>query len=159
MTKRLYAKLTVGKLLTNGLKIHDLSSFGRLSEMLNSDKFTEMAPDEVEASFTVKDGRVIFQPFSMDFEESNIVASGSHGIDNTLDYLLDLNIAKIDLGAGANDMLRGLSLLAAGAGIRIPESDYVKVKAKITGTFDKPKVTTDLTGNLRSSSETVVKAV
>jgi vacuolar-type H+-ATPase subunit H len=144
---------------TNGLKIHDLSSFGRLSEMLKNEKFEEIAPDEVEASFTVKNGRVIFKPFAMDFEESTIIASGSHGIDNSLDYLLDMKIAKSDLGAGANDMLNGLSLLAAGAGIRIPESDYVKVLAKIKGTFDNPKVTTDLTGNLRSTGETVVKAV
>ena len=148
-----------GKMYTNGLKIHDLSSFGRLSEMLNNEKFKEMAPDEVEASFTVKDGRVIFQPFNMNFEESTIIASGSHGIDNSLDYLLDMNIAKSDLGTGANEMLKGLSLLAAGAGIQIPESDYVKVLAKIKGTFDKPKVTTDLTGNLKSSGETVIKAV
>jgi hypothetical protein len=148
-----------GDMLTNGLKIHDLSSFGRLGEMLNNDKFVEMAPDEVEASFTIKNGRVIFQPFTMDFEESTIIASGSHGIDNSLDYVLDMNIAKSDLGAGANEMLRGISLLAAGAGIRIPESDYIKVLAKIKGTFDKPKVTTDLTGNLRSSGETVSKAV
>ncbi len=148
-----------GKMFTNGLRIHDLSSFGRLSEMLNNDTFKEMAPDEVEASFIVKDGRITFQPFTMDFEGSTIVASGSHGIDNTLDYRLDMNIAKSDLGKGANDMLKGLSLLAAGAGIRIPESDYVKVLAKIKGTFDKPKVTTDLTGNLKTSGETVVKAV
>lgn len=148
-----------GKMNTDGLKIHDLSSFGRLSEMLDNNKFEEMAPDEVEASFTVKDGRIMFQPFTMDFEESTMIASGSHGIDNSLDYLLDMNIAKSDLGAGANDMLNGISLLAAGAGIRIPESDYVKVRAKITGTFDKPKVTTDLTGNLKSSGETVSKAV
>jgi hypothetical protein len=69
--------------------------------------------------------------------DSEMTVSGSHGIDHTLDYVFDMNIAKSDLGQGANDMMRGLSVLAAGAGIRIPESDYIKVKANITGTFSR----------------------
>jgi len=148
-----------GEMYTQGLKIHDLAAFGLLSEVLKNDKLKDIAPDEVEASFTVKDGRIMFQPFDMAFESSKIKMSGSHGIDMTLDYILDMDIAKSDLGQGANDLMNGMALLAAGAGIKIPPSDYVKVKAHITGTFDKPKVATDLSGNLKSARETVVETV
>jgi cell division septum initiation protein DivIVA len=127
--------------------------------MLNTDKFTDIAPDEVEASFTIKEGRVRFNPFDLAFESSVIHMSGSHGIDMTLDYLLDMNIAKSDLGKSANELISGMSLLAAGAGIKIPPSDYIKVKAKITGTFDNPKVATDLTANLKSATEQAVEVV
>jgi hypothetical protein len=148
-----------GKLFTSGLEIHDLNSFVKLSQMLQNDKFTDIVPDEVEASFTVRDGRISFTPFDMAFESSKITMSGSHGIDLTLDYLLDMDIAKRDLGKGANDLMNGMALLAAGAGIKIPQSDYVKVKANIRGTFNEPRVTTDLSGNLKSASETAVEAV
>ena len=36
----------------------------------------------------------------VDFDESKITVSGSHGIDMTMDYLLDMDIAKSDLGEG-----------------------------------------------------------
>ncbi len=147
-----------GRMFTRGLQIYNLNSFVRLSELLKNEKFREMAPDEVDVNFTVRDGRVMVDPFDMEFDDSKITVSGSHGIDLTMDYLLDMNIAKSDLGEGANELMNGLSLLASGAGIKIPESDYVKVKASITGTFNKPKVRTDLSGNLKSSGETV-KAV
>ncbi|MEN8227178.1 MAG: AsmA family protein [Bacteroidota bacterium] len=147
-----------GRLFTRGLQIYNLNSFVRLSELLKNEKFREMAPDEVDVNFTVKDGRVMVDPFDLDFDDSKIAVSGSHGIDQTMDYSLDMNIAKSDLGEGANELMNGLSLLASGAGFKVPESDHVKIKAKIAGTFNEPKVTTDLSGNLKSSGETV-KAV
>lgn len=148
-----------GLMYTKGLKIYDLNSFVKLSDVLKNDKFKDIAPDEVEVSFKVRDGRVMIAPFDMAFESSNINMSGSHGIDMTLDYLLDMNIAKSDLGKGANELMNGMALLAAGAGLNIPQSDYVKVKAKITGTFNEPRVATDLSANLKSARETVQEAV
>jgi hypothetical protein len=148
-----------GELFTRDLQFYNLDGFVRFSEMLKNEKFREIAPDEVYVGFSVMDGRIRFNPFDMKVYDSEMTVSGSHGIDHTLDYVFDMNIAKSDLGPGANDMMRGLSVLAAGAGIRIPESDYIKVKANITGTFTEPSVKTDLSGNLRSGGETVREAV
>jgi vacuolar-type H+-ATPase subunit H len=148
-----------GQVFTKGLQFYRLDEFIRFSEMLKNEKFQEMAPDEVYLAFIIQDGRIVFDPFEMKVYDSEIMASGSHGIDHTMDYLLDMKIAKSDLGAGANEMMRGISALAAGAGIKIPESDHVKVKANITGTFSKPMVKTDLTANLRSTGETVKEII
>jgi len=148
-----------GHIFTRGLQLYNLKSFVKLSELLKNEKFRNLAPDEVNVAVTVKDGRVMVDPFDIDFDNSKITVSGSHGIDLTMDYLLDMNIAKSDLGAGANEMMTGISALAAGAGFKIPESDFVKVKAKITGTFNDPKVSTDLSGNLKSSGEAVKEVV
>jgi hypothetical protein len=148
-----------GQMYTRELQFYRLNDFVRFSEMLKNEKFQEMAPDEVYVGFSVQDGRIIFNPFDMKVYDSEMTVSGSHGIDHTLDYLMDMKIAKSDLGAGATDMMKGITVLAAGAGIRIPESDYVKVKANITGTFNNPRVKTDLSANLRSTGETVKAAV
>ena len=148
-----------GDAKTQGLSFYNMKEFIPLSDVLKNEKFNEMAPDEVDVGFTVRDGRVIFNPFSMDIYESEIIVSGSHGIDLSLDYKLDMNIAKSDLGAGANEMIQGISLLAAGAGLKIPQSDYIKVLANIRGDFNNPKLSTDLSGNLKSAGETVQAAV
>ncbi len=147
-----------GRVFTRGLQIHNFNSFVKLSELLKNEKFRNMAPDEVDLELAVQDGRVNVAPFDMNFDDSKITASGSHGIDLTMDYLLDMKIAKGDLGEGANELMNGINALASGAGFHLPESDFVKVKAKITGTFRDPKISTDLSGNLRSTSETVKTA-
>jgi hypothetical protein len=147
-----------GRIFTRDLQFYNMTSFVRLSELLKNEKFREMAPDNMDIKFRVRDGRVIVDPFEMKFADSRTTVSGSHGIDQTMDYLLDMDIAKNDLGAGANDLMQGISLLASGAGIKIPESGTIKVKARITGTFGDPKITTDLSGNLQSKGETVKEA-
>ncbi|MCK5137036.1 MAG: AsmA family protein [Bacteroidales bacterium] len=148
-----------GRVFTSGLQIYNLNTFVRLSELLKNEKFRDMAPDEVDLGFTIREGRVMVDPFDMDFDDSKITVSGSHGIDQTMDYLLDMQIAKSDLGAEANELMSGITALAAGAGFQIPQSDNVKVKARITGTFNDPKVTTDFSENLKSAGESVKATV
>lgn len=148
-----------GDAYTKGLQFYRLEEFVPLSEVLKNEKFTNMAPDEVDVGFTVRDGRIIFNPFHMDVYDSRITVSGSHGLDLTLDYDMDMKIAKSDLGAGANELIQGMTLLAAGAGLKIPQSDYIKVLANLGGTFNRPKMTTDLSGNLNSAGETIQEAV
>jgi vacuolar-type H+-ATPase subunit H len=148
-----------GNVFTQGLQLYNLNSFVKLSELLKNEKFREMAPDEVNVKFRVRKGRVIVDPFDMDFDDSKITVSGSHGVDLTMDYLLRMQIAKSDLGSGANDMMNGITALAAGAGFKVPQSDFVKVKASIKGTFKDPKISTDLSENLRSTGETVKEEV
>ncbi len=148
-----------GRIFTRGLQIYNTRSFVRLSELMNNEKFRQMAPDEVDIRFRVEDGRVQVDPFEIDFDDSKIVVSGSHGIDQTLDYLLDMSIARGDLGSGAQELMQGMEALAAGAGISLSGSDEIKVKARIRGTFSDPRVTTDLTGNLGATRETVRETV
>jgi len=148
-----------GHVYTKGLQFYNLEKFVRFSDLLKNEKFNDMAPDEVNLSFTVVDGRVIFAPFQMDVEHSRMIVSGSHGIDLTMDYTMDMQIARADLGTGANDLMQGITLLASGAGLKIPQSDYIKVKFNIGGTFNHPTVTTDLSGNLKSAGETIQSLV
>ncbi|MDF1574340.1 MAG: AsmA-like C-terminal region-containing protein [Bacteroidales bacterium] len=148
-----------GQAKTEGLQFYNMAEFLPLTEILKNEKFNEMAPDEVYVGFTVKEGRVIFNPFTMDFYDSEMTVSGSHGIDLSMDYTLDMKIARTDLGSGANEMFQGMTLLAAGAGLKIPQSDYIKVLARIEGTFNHPKLSTDLSGNMKSAGETIQEAL
>ncbi len=92
-------------------------SFVRLSELLKNEKFREMAPDDMNIKFRIKEGKVIVDPFDIAFENSKITVSGLHGIDMSLDYLMDMKIAKTDMGKGAGEILDRVSALALSAGI------------------------------------------
>lgn len=148
-----------GDAYTRGLQFYKLDEFVPLSQVLKNEKFTRMAPDEVDVGFTVRDGRIIFNPFGWTIDDSEFEVSGSHGIDLSMDYTLNMNIAKSDLGSGVNELMQGVTALASGAGLNIPQSEYIKVIGHIGGTFNRPKFTTDLSGNLRSTGEQVQAAV
>jgi hypothetical protein len=148
-----------GHLSTRNLKVEQPASLEKLSSMLKNEKLRNLELDRADIRFAIRDGRVLVEPFDMNFENSKIVASGSHGIDQTMDYLLDMRIAKSDMGGAANEMMNSVTALAAGAGFSVPQSDYIKVKANITGTFKDPKVSTDLRGNLTGGEGTVKEAV
>ncbi len=154
----LYESLNAnGHLYARNLKVEQPASFEKLGSMLKIEKFKTLELDGADIRFTILGGRVIVEPFDINFDRSKIIASGSHGIDQTLDYLLDMRIAKSDMGVAANEMMNSISALAAGAGFTVPQSDYIKVKANITGTFKDPKVSTDLRGNL-TGEDGIVKA-
>ncbi len=148
-----------GRIFTRDLKIYNTSSFVRLSEILKNEKFREMAPDDMNIKFRIKEGKVIVDPFDLMFNESKITVSGLHGIDMSMNYLLDMKIAKSDLGKGAGEILDGVSAMALSAGIAIPQSDYIKIRAMIKGTFQDPQITTDLSSNLATGKAEVKKMV
>jgi hypothetical protein len=148
-----------GHLFTRNLKVENTASLTRLSEALGNEKLSNLELEKLDLYFTIRDGRVIVDPFDINFGQSTTRVSGSHGIDMTMDYLLDMKIAKSDLGAGANQLMNNLGALAAGAGLSVPESDYINVAANITGTFKDPRVRTDLSGNFKSTGKVVREAV
>lgn len=147
-----------GHLFARNLKIEQTATLEKLASVLKNEKMRNMEVEKADIRFAIRKGRVIVDPFDINFDNSKITASGSHGIDQTMDYLLDMKIAKTDLGSGAYELMNSVGALAAGAGFAIPQSENIKVKAKITGTFKDPKVKTDLSENF-SDSKTAVTTV
>lgn len=148
-----------GRIFTRDVEFYNMRSFVTLSELFKNEKFRETSPDNLDIRFRIRDGRVMVDPFRISVENSAMVLRGSHGIDMSLDYMLDMNIATVDLGAEARNMILGLNALAAGAGINRPLPEFVKVKAGITGTFQEPRVTPDFGGSLATGKESIKDAV
>jgi len=148
-----------GHVFTRALKLEQPAAMDQLSSLLKSDKFKNLELDKADFFFTIEDGRVKVKPFDVNYQRSKINVSGSHGIDQTMNYVLDMVIDKKDLGSGVNELMSGLNTLASGAGFSVPQSEYLKVIANITGTFKDPKVHTDLSGNYTDTKTAVKEAV
>ncbi len=147
-----------GHLYAKDLKVEQPATLEKLASTLKNEKLRNLELDRADIRFAIREGRVIVEPFDMNFEDSKINVSGSHGIDQTMDYTLDMKIAKKDLGAGANELMNSVSALASGAGLNISQSETLNVIANITGTFKDPKIKTDLGGNVTKATQTVKEA-
>jgi len=69
-----------------------------------------------------------------------MLVGGSHGIDQTMDYDLALNVPMSYFGSAANQVLEGLLNTASSKGVNIEKTQSVKLNAKITGTTMDPKI-------------------
>lgn len=129
-----------GRLTSKSIQVVDSKTLNQITSLikLGDDHSNEFK--DVNVSFTVKDGRISVEPFDVKMGDINMNVGGSHGIDQTLDYDLKIDVPREYFGSAANDALESLLGEAAKAGVKLDVSDVIKVKAKVVGTTTDPKV-------------------
>ncbi len=128
-----------GSLNTSNLETSP-KSLERLAGILKNPDLATLDIGNVNLDFEIENGRVEVKPF--DFTAGNVAAtvSGTSGLDQTLDYTMDLKVPVS--GIGATDLLNKVGVTQGGK---------MDLAVKIGGTFSDPKVTTslsDLAGNV-----------
>ncbi|MCK5028520.1 MAG: AsmA family protein [Bacteroidales bacterium] len=130
-----------GRLKSDKIEVISSKTLDQLGEVLKmADKFDNEFKD-INISFKIKDGRITVEPFDVKVSEINMNVAGSHGIDQTLDYNLNLLVPRKYFGLAANEALDGLLKEAAAKGVNLDVSENIKVKAKVVGTSTDPKIT------------------
>lgn len=132
MSPDLASIMAVGKLMTSNITTSP-ESMKKLAKTLNNDKLASLNLNKVNLSYTIEDGRVKVDPFDIKAGDVAAKVQGSNGLDQTLDYTMDMKIPVSDIKANAL-----LSQIGATNGGKLD------LKVLIGGTMSDPKVTTDL---------------
>lgn len=135
MSPDLASIMAAGKLMTSNITTSP-ESMKKLAKTLNNDKLASLNLNKVNLSYTIEDGRVKVDPFDIKAGDVTAKVQGSNGLDQTLDYTMDMKIPVSDVKANAI-----LSKVGASSGGKMD------LRVLIGGTVSDPKVTTDL-GNL-----------
>ncbi len=134
-----------GKLTTSNVSIENFTPMVKLADALKMDQFKKMALNNVNVSFKFADGRVKIEPFDLNIAGIKTTIDGSSGFDQTIDYNMNLNVPLALVGSQATGVVSGLlSQANKAAGTNLSLGKEVKVKAKITGTVDQPKIETGI---------------
>lgn len=145
MEPDLYALNTNGTFKTKQVNIGGFPPFVKLGEALKIEQLKNMQVDDINAFYTIKDGRIYLQPFDVKIGEIKTNISGSTGLDQTIDYIYKMEIPRSMFGSSANNALTGLMNQAnAAAGTNIALGDKIKVNVLMTGTVTDPKIKTSL---------------
>ncbi|WP_026712400.1 AsmA family protein [Flavobacterium daejeonense] len=135
-------KTITGDLLGQFLSTTINSSNSTLLTALTSNiKFLDMSKinlNDLKAAITFKDGKVSVKPFNIKYQDIQATIGGTHGFDQSMNYNIKLNVPAKYLGTEANALISKLSAADAAKLENIP------VNAILTGSFSKPKITTDL---------------
>jgi len=133
-----------GTLKTSQLQIESISSLKKIGNLLGQgDKYDRLVTDGLNFSFEFVNGRVYQKPFDIKIGNNDALVSGSIGFDKTLDYDMVFGVPFSELGGTIQSGLQQLTQTANDNNIDISNSQTIKIKAKITGEVNDPKVAID----------------
>jgi uncharacterized protein involved in outer membrane biogenesis len=141
----LYDALTgQGSLQTSRVKIDDFPALDGLAGLTKLDFLDDPTLKALRSRFQIREGRLHVEPFSVPLGPTTMQVSGSNGLDQSLDYLLQLPVPRSALGAGASQAIAGIVSKAAGAGIDLQGASTIPLGIRLTGTVTNPSIDTEI---------------
>ncbi len=130
-----------GRLHTKGLKSSP-DVMKKAADLLKDPKYAQINTGLIDVDFTISQGRVAVKPFNIKVGGVDTRVEGSSGLDQSIDYNLDLKVPT--QGLANSGLLSNLGAL----GSALPAQ--VDLKLKIGGSVQDPKITSSL-GSLGNS--------
>ena len=159
MTPVLAALTGQGVLQTSQLYIKDFPAMQKLVDMTKLTFLTQDAIKALKSEFAIRDGRFIVKPFTVSIGQATMQVGGSNGIDQSLDYDVQLQVPQSLMGPQAAQAISSVISKAAAAGVNLRTAPMVGLAAKIGGTVKDPSLSIDLAGAAGSAAQQVGQAV
>jgi hypothetical protein len=112
---------------------------------------------DVKLTFNFMDGRVHVKPFDVKLGPVVSNVFGSHGFDETMDYVIGTMVPASALGEQANAVIGNLLSQANSLGANFTAGDKIKFDILVKGTFDNPKITPVFGGSSGESASENLK--
>jgi gas vesicle protein len=83
-------------------------------------------------------------PFTIKVKDIEMVIQGLHGLDQSINYLIQMKVPRKYLGTEGNNLINNLATQATNKGIAVKLGDVVNLNIKMEGSFSNPSIKTDL---------------
>jgi len=122
-----------------------------LTALTNNVKFLDPSKLNLnqKVNLTFSDGKVNIQPFNIKYQDIDVKIQGTHGFDQVMNYNIGFDVPAKYLGSDVTKLLA--TLKTDGSKVSVP------VNAIITGSFQNPKVSTDLSKSVTSLTTQLVQ--
>ncbi|MBK7106322.1 MAG: AsmA family protein [Ignavibacteriae bacterium] len=145
-----------GKLNLASIEIKNFKPFTTLGNILKLSELSNPNIKNVNPSFKIENGKFYISPVSYKVGNYDITFSGSNSIDQSIDYVMEIDVPASNLRSSANSAISGLLK----KDLDLVKSDKIKVKAFIGGTIDSPNIKTsasDIAKNIVSDAVEEIK--
>ncbi len=148
-----------GKLGSERITIEKSETFDMINGILKTDKFRDITMKDLAIEYSVRNGRVYIEPYQTMIGNTELVMKGDQGIDQTMNYEMNMKIPRSDLGGTAQNALNEITSLAASQGITIDPGETIDVKFLVTGTFKEPKIRPMFEEGIKNMTEEIKEQV
>lgn len=128
----------LGQLLEASIKSGNSKILTALDGSIPFLDLSKLNVNNLKTAMTFADGKVNIKPFDIKYQDLKLQIGGTHGFDQKVNYNLTMDVPVQYLGTDVNNLLSKLSPADA------RKIETVPVSGRITGTFDQPKVSTDM---------------
>ena len=139
-------------LLLQGV-LNKFAPLDKLASALNISALKEISLKDVKSYFDVADGKVFVKPFNVKVQDMDMEIGGKHGLDQSIDYVINMKVPREKLGSQANALVNNLVSQANSKGVPVKVSDVVNFKVNLGGSITNPTVKTDLAGSGNSLAD------
>ncbi len=129
-----------GLMNTSALKVENVNTLNRLSDALKTDAFRSLEIDPLKLGFTISEGKLDVKPFDLDIGGMKANLSGWTAIDQSIGYVMELEVPRSLFGSEANAVIDGLIGQAGEAGLNVSAGKTVDLMVLIGGTLSDPTV-------------------
>jgi hypothetical protein len=140
----------MGNLVSTTVNEKNSKLLTALDNNLNFIDLNKLNLNDLKANLTFENGKVNIKPFNLKYQDIAIQVGGQHGFDQTMNYNINFDVPAKYLGKEVTTLLNKLSPAEANK-ISVP------VNAIVTGTFQNPKISTDVSKTVTTLTQQLVK--
>jgi hypothetical protein len=138
-----------GTLQTSQLALRDFPAMNKIVDLTKLQFLNNPTLRDLRAKFQIRDGRLVVDRFPVRLGPTTLHVSGSNGIDQSLQYALELRVPRSALGGAASRAIGGMVSKAGQAGIDLNAVPEIPLGIQLGGTVTSPSVKVDV-GSLAS---------
>ena len=146
-----------GLFKTENINIGGIDIVKKIGKMLKINAFDNPKIDKIKAQFEVQKGKLHVKPFQFKINQINSGLEGTVGLDQKINFVLNMDMPRKLLGNKANEVIGNLIGKANALGLKLNMADIIKMKFKITGDYNHPKIVPVIAGADGQSAQEVVK--
>jgi len=148
-----------GSLQTSQLVLKDFPALEKVVDVTKLQFLANPALRPLRTAFQIRDGRLSVEPFAVKLGATTMNLSGSNGLDQSLQYNLNLRVPRSELGGAANNAIAGLLSKAGKAGVDLAAAPEIPLGIQIGGTVTSPTVKADVSSLASSVKQGAAQAV
>ena len=137
-----------GGLKTSKITVTKFEPLNKIASELKIEKLSKMVIDKIDLIFSIIDGKINLKPFDIKYDNIKGAVSGYSTLDQTINYLINMEIPRSEFGSQANGVLNNLVSQANTKGANAKLGDMIKVDVILGGTITKPTVKIGLKGTM-----------
>lgn len=141
---------------TANLKVAGIGVIQKIGSMLKMSELQQARVDNIKAKFSIDKGNLHINPFQFKLNGMQSALEGNVSLDQKIDFVLDMDIPREKLGNNANQILEGLVGKLSKLGLSADLGKIIKMKFRISGDYNNPKIVPVIKGTEGSSAKEMV---
>jgi hypothetical protein len=140
----------LANLMTQEISTDNAPVLSALDSKLDFINLKELDLKELKTSLSFKDGLVSVKPFTINYKDIAINVAGNHSFDQKMNYKASIDVPSKYLGKEINTLIAKIDDPSL-QNLNIP------VTANITGMYNSPQVSTDLTSGVKNLTSQLIE--